>query len=101
MRQLNDNRYWFYEVIRYQYAYVTAYRQAIDGVSLCKKQLRSKIMNPDTEPSIMISAIRELYNLIKTDVLLLMDLPFVVNLSKYFISKSDPDGTAKKARTNP
>jgi hypothetical protein len=101
MRQLNGDRYWFYEVVRDQYAYVTAYRQAIDGVSLCKKQLRPKIMNPDIEPSIKISAIRDLYNLIKTDALLLRDLPFVVNLSKYFISKSDPDGTAKKARTNP
>jgi len=95
--QLNDDRYWFYELARDQYAYVSAYRQAIDEVSLCKKQLWSIIMDSDTEPNTKISAIRELHQLIKTNVLLLRDLPFVVNLSKYFdISKLDPDGSGLK-----
>jgi hypothetical protein len=77
--QFNDDRYWFYEIARDQYAYVYAYRQAIDEVFLCKKQLWSIIMNTGTEANAMIFAIKELRNLIKTDVLLLRDLPFIVN----------------------
>jgi len=95
--QLNDDRYWYYELARDQFAYVYAYRQAIDEVSLCKKQLWSIIMDTDTQSTTKISAIKELHNLTKTSVLLLRDLPFVVNLSKYFdISKLDPEGTGFK-----
>lgn len=68
--QMNDDRFWFYELERSQYAYVYAYRQAIDEVSLCKKRLWSIIMDPNTEPDTMISAMKEIHQLIKTDVLL-------------------------------
>ena len=52
-------------------------------------------MDPDTAPSVKMYTIREIHQLIKTDVLLLRDLPFVVNLSKYFdMSTLDPDGSA-------
>jgi hypothetical protein len=44
-------------------------------------------MNPKSSSSEKISAFREIHAVSKTKVLLLRDLPFVMNLSKYY----DPD----------
>ncbi len=41
-------------------------------------------MHSESERSEKIAAVKELHNLVKTKVLLLRDLPFIMNLSKYY-----------------
>jgi len=41
-------------------------------------------MNNKSEPSAKTAAIKEIHNIAKTKVLLLRDLPFIMNLSKYY-----------------
>lgn len=95
--QIHDDRYWYIEITRDNYAYVDKYRKAIDEVNQCKKELWFIILNPKTESMVKIDAIREIHNLTKTSVLLLKDLSFVMNLSKYYdLSKLDPTGTGIK-----
>ena len=58
-------------------------------------------MDPKVDHSIRIQAAKELHSLSKTSVLLLRDLPFVSNLTKYYdVSKLDSDFTNKSGSTN-
>ncbi len=41
-------------------------------------------MHSESERFEKVSAVKELHNLVKTKVLLIRDLPFVMNLFKYF-----------------
>lgn len=82
-----DNRYWYYHMARDRFAYVSAYRKCIDEVELYKEQLWRLVLSPNTSDVAKVTAIKELHNMSKTSVLLLKDLPFVMNLSKHY----DPD----------
>jgi hypothetical protein len=95
--QINDDRYWYIELARDKFVYIGAYRKAIDEINQYKEALWSLVMNPKTEALAKITAFKELHNLTKTAVLLLKDLPFIMNLSKYYdLSKLDPDGEGIK-----
>lgn len=83
----HDNHYWYYHMARDNFAYVTAYRKCIDEVELYKEQLWHLIIKNTTSDVAKVAAVKELHNLSKTSVLLLKDLPFVMNLSKFY----DPD----------
>jgi len=66
------------------FAYIGAYRECIDEVEQLKKEMWNIIMDSKAEMYNRIQASRELHNLSKTFVLLLRDLPFVTNLSKFY-----------------
>ena len=44
----------------------------------------SLVLSPEESGTVKVAAFKELHNLSKTSVLLLKDLPFVMNLSKYY-----------------
>ncbi|HEX5185984.1 MAG TPA: hypothetical protein VFV86_03760 [Nitrososphaeraceae archaeon] len=79
-----ENKKWYYYLAKDHFAYVGAYRKTIDEIEQCKKDLWSMMMGPDITNMEKVQVIKELHNLTKTSVLLLRDLPFVTNLSKYY-----------------
>jgi hypothetical protein len=46
--------------------------------------LWSLVLSPEESGTVKVAAFKELHNMSKTSVLLLKDLPFVMNLSKYY-----------------
>jgi hypothetical protein len=79
-----DDRKWYLNLAKDHFAYVSVHRKAIDELDQCKKELWSMFMNANSTNMEKIQIIKELHNLTKTHVLLLRDLPFVTNLSKYY-----------------
>ena len=107
-QQKIDDGYWFYELARDSTAYLSCYRLAIDKLDQLEKEMWLLIMNPKVETSVRVMATKEIHSIIKTGVLLLRDLPFITNLSKFYdLSELDPDkkGLKKlqyvKDRNNP
>ncbi len=66
------------------FAYVGAYRKCIDEIEQYKREMWSIIMDSKTEHYTRIQAFKELHNLSKTYTLLIKDLPFITNISKYY-----------------
>ena len=79
-----ENREWYYHMARDHFAYVGAYRKCIDEIEQLKKEMWKIIMDTKAEVYSRVQASRELHNYSKTSVLLLRDLPFVANLSKFY-----------------
>ena len=79
-----ENREWYYHMARDHFAYVGAYRKCIDEIEQLKKEMWNIIMDSKAEMYSRIQATKELHSLSKTSVLLLRDLPFVTNLSKFY-----------------
>ncbi len=79
-----ENKRWYYNLAKDHFAYVGVHRKAIDELEQCKKELWSMMMDPNITNMEKIQTIKELHNLTKTYTLLLRDLPFVTNLSKYY-----------------
>jgi hypothetical protein len=70
------------------FAYVWAYRKCIDEIEQLKKELWNIIMGSKVDMNNRIQATKELHSLSKTSVLLIKDLPFVTNLSKFYDNSS-------------
>ena len=79
-----ENREWYCHMARDHFAYVGAYRKCIDEIEQLKKEMWNIIMDTKAEMSCRVQATKELHSLSKTSVLLLRDLPFVTNLSKFY-----------------
>ena len=79
-----ESREWYYHMAKDHFAYVGAYRKCIDEIEQLKKEMWNIIMDSKAEMYSRIQATRELHSLSKTSVLLLRDLPFVTNLSKFY-----------------
>ena len=79
-----ENKKWYYYLAEDHFAYVSAYRKAITSIEEYQKQLWLIMMEPVTTNTEKVHIIKELHNLTKTFTLLLRDLPFVTNLSKYY-----------------
>ena len=77
-----------YSVVQYMstdnFAYIGAYRKCIDELGLLKKEIWNILMDPNTTKETKILATKELHSLCKTYTLLIKDLPFITNLSKYY-----------------
>jgi len=87
-----ENKKWYYNLAKDHFAYVGVHRKAIDELEQCKKELWSMMTNPDTSNLEKVQTLKELHNLTKTTTLLLRDLPFVTNLSKYYnLELADPN----------
>lgn len=79
-----ENKKWYFNLAKDHFAYVGVYRKAIDELEQCKKELWSMMAEPETTNSEKVQMLRELHNLSKTCTLLLRDLPFIANLTKYY-----------------
>ena len=79
-----ENREWYVHMAKDHFAYVGAYRKCIDEIEQLKKEMWKIIMDTKAEMSCRVQATKELHSLSKTSVLLLRDLPFVTNLSKFY-----------------
>src|SRR3954453_20984271 len=79
-----ENREWYFKLAKDQFAYINIFRKAIDEVEEYKKQLWLMVMDQKVEHSVKVQAMKELHSLSKTYTLLLKDLPFVTNLTKYY-----------------
>ena len=82
-----ENREWYYHMAKDHFAYVGAYRKCIDELDLLKKETWSILIDPNTTKETKILATKELHSISKTYTLLIKDLPFVTNISKFY----DPD----------
>jgi len=82
-----ENKEWYLRLAKDHFAYIGVYRKCIDEVELYKEGLWSLVLSPEESGTLKVAAYRELHNMSKTSVLLLKDLSFVMNLSKYY----DPD----------
>ena len=79
-----ENKKWYYYMAKDHFAYVGSYRKAVDEIEQYKRELWSMLTDPDTTNMEKVQIIKELHSLTKTYTLLLRDLPFVTNLSKYY-----------------
>ena len=79
-----ENREWYCHMARDHFAYVGAYRKCIDEIDLLEKEMWNIMMDPNTPKETKIMASKELHSLSKTYTLLIKDLPFVTNLSKFY-----------------
>ena len=79
-----ENREWYHYMARDHFAYVGAYRKCIDELDLLKKETWSILMDPNTTKETKILATKELHSLCKTYTLLIKDIPFITNISKYY-----------------
>jgi hypothetical protein len=97
-----ENREWYMRLAKDHFAYVNIFRKAIDEVEECKKQNWIIVMDPKTEHSVRVQALKELHALSKTYTLIVKDLPFVTLLTKYydrnllFINNNDSAADAKE-----
>ncbi len=69
---------------RDHFVYVGTYRKCIDEIDLLKKEMWNIMMDSCTPKETRILASKELHSLSKTYTLLIKDLPFVTNLSKFY-----------------
>lgn len=83
IQSINDRR-WFVTYARDQYAYIGVYRKCIDELDSLRKECWALIMLKTTKEENKIAAMKEIHNIVKTQVLLLRDLPFIMDLSKYY-----------------
>ena len=79
-----ESREWYYHMAKDHFAYVGAYRKCIDEIEQLKKEMWNIIMDSKVDMNSRIQATKELHSLSKTSVLLIRDLPFVTNLSKFY-----------------
>ena len=79
-----ENKKWYSKLAKDHFAYVGVYRKAIDELEYCKKELWSMMTDPEATDSEKVQMLRELHNLTKTSTLLLRDLPFISDLTKYY-----------------
>jgi hypothetical protein len=79
-----ENREWFYYMAHDHFAYVGAYRKCIDEISQYKKEIWNIVIDSKIDQTTRIQALKELRSLSKTYTLLIKDIPFVTNISKYY-----------------
>ena len=79
-----ENKRWYTNLAKDHFAYVGVHRRIIDELEQYKKEMWSIMKDPDATNMEKIQVMRELHGLTKTHALILRDLPFVTNLSKYY-----------------
>ena len=91
---MRENLQWYIQFAKDSYMYIGAYRKAIDEIEMYKEELWKIILyTPKGEISVneKTNAFRELHAQTRTSVILLKELPFLTQLSKYYdLSKIDP-----------
>lgn len=96
-----DNKQWYYNLAKDNFAYIGLYRRCVDELELVRQECWHLVLHPQTERPVKVQALREIHNVIKTQVLLVRDLPFIMNLSKYYDPKLlDPDNNSLRKLGN-
>jgi hypothetical protein len=91
-----ENKEWYLRLAQDHFAYIGIHRDILDELEQIKKGLWQIIMNPKSEPSVKISAAKEIHAISKTKTLILRDLPFITQLSRFYdTSKLDKHFTDK------
>ena len=83
-KEERENREWFYRIAQDSMGYVGIYRKHIDEIDQYKKELWKMIDDPKIADKTKVKIYSELHRLSRTSILLLRDLPFISNLSRYF-----------------
>ena len=73
-----------FQMAKDHFAYINIFRKCIDEVEEYKKQLWLMVMDSKVDHSVKVQALKELHSLSKTYTLLIKDIPFVTNISKYY-----------------
>lgn len=94
-----ENKKWYYHLAKDHFAYVGVYRKAVDEIEQYKKELWKMMIDSKTTNLEKVQISKELHNLTKTSTLLLIDLPFVSNLTRYY-DKNDPAKLCDKRDDN-
>ena len=79
-----EDKRWYFFLAKDHFAYVGAYRKAVDEIEQYKKELWSIMTEPNATNFEKVQITKELHNLTKTYTLLVRDLPFISNLTKYY-----------------
>jgi hypothetical protein len=66
------------------FSYIGIHRDALDEIQQLKKEIWKIILHSKSINLVKIPAVKELYSLVKTKVLILIDLPFITRTSKYY-----------------
>ena len=82
--EANEDKRWYFFLAKDHFAYVGGYRKAVDEIEQYKKELWSIMTEPNATNIEKLQITRELHNLTKTYTLLVRDLPFISNLTKYY-----------------
>ena len=78
-----ENREWFYRTAKNQEWYIRNFKKSMDKIELYERELWSMAEDPTTKEKAKIKIFQELHELTKTNVLLLRDLPFLADLSRF------------------
>lgn len=78
-----ENREWFYRTAKDQEWYIMNYKKSMDKMDQYERELWGMAEDPSTKEKTKIKIFQELHELTKTSVLLLRDLPFLADWSKY------------------
>jgi hypothetical protein len=79
-----ENREWYLRLAKDHWEFIDVFHKAIDEIEEYKKQNWLIVIDPKVEQSVRIQALKELHSLSKTYTLIVKDLPFVTNLTKYY-----------------
>lgn len=82
--QKAEDKQWYYHMARDNIAYVSAYRKAITSIEEYQREIWLLTISEKSDPNTKLNCYKELHALTKTLILLLRDLPFVTQLSKYY-----------------
>lgn len=95
--QKAEDKQWYYQMARDNIAYVSAYRKAITSIEEYQREIWLLTISDKSDPDTKLNCYKELHALTKTLVLLLRDLPFITQLSKYYdIDKITEDYIKRK-----
>jgi len=78
-----ENREWYIRLAKDHFAYIGVYRKCIDEVELYKEGLWHLVLSPIESGTVKVAAYKELHNMSKTSVLLLVVLPHMVDKTMY------------------
>jgi hypothetical protein len=91
-KDIQEKYTWYYNFARDSAEYIVAYTRAIDEIDMYKEELWKIILYNSKDNREKIEAFKELHNLTKSGVIMLKELPFLTQLSKFYdISKLDPN----------
>lgn len=97
--QKAEDKQWYYQLARDNIAYVSSYRKAITSIEEYQREIWLLTLSDKSDSMTKLNCYKELHSLTKTLVLLLRDLPFITQLSKYYdIDKITNDYIANTER---
>lgn len=88
IKYIKDHKEWLLAYAKDSYAFIGVFRKAADELDALKDENWKIVQAKNVDIKVKADALREIHNLSKSTVLLMKDLPFITNLSKYYDPKS-------------